>query len=235
MSITTVETHPDALSATTAFIGASIVSHARENLGKIEEFMLDLERGHVTDTLLAESNKDLCRRFIQKIFNEGELSLIRDFMSPDVVNHELADSFGESKAPQGHNISWMTDFVFLYRHAFPDLRIEIQDQIAESDRVVTCLRMRGTQKNALMRIAASGRKIDVSGIRIDRIAGGKIVESWVHFDSIGMLRQLGALPELNRWPQQLMPESQVTVDGPAAPAAGWNSPYPHLPQSTLIS
>lgn len=234
MSITTVETHPNLLSAT-AVMGASIVSHTREHLGKIEDFMFDLEKGRVTDALHAQSNKDLSRSFVQKIFNEGELSRIRDFMSPDVVNHELADSFGEGEPSQGHNLGWMADLVYLYRRAFPDLHIEVQDQIAESDRVVTCLRMRGTQKNALMGIAASGRKIDVAGIRVDRIAGGKIVESWVHFDAIGMLRQLGALPALNRWPQQVMPESQGTVDGPAVPAAGWSNPFPALPQSTLIS
>jgi predicted ester cyclase len=234
MSITTVETLSNPLS-TTAVIGSDIVSHTRENLGKIEDFMLGLERGYVTDTLLAESNKDLCRRFIQKIFNEGELSMIRDFVSPDVVNHELADALGDGKPPEGHSIEWMEELVYLYRRAFPDLHLEIQDQIAEGDRVVTCLGMRGTQKNALLGIAASGRKIDVAGIRVDRMAGGKIVESWVHFDTIGMLRQLGALPALNRLPQQVMPESQVTVGESTVPAAGWRNPEPALPHSTLIS
>ena len=140
--------------------------------------------------LYAESNKALCQRFIQKIYNEGELSLLGNFMSPHAVNHELVDAFGDTGPAQGHAIEWMADFVYLYRHAFPDLRLEILDQIAEGDRVVTSLRMRGTQKNALMSIAASGRKIDIAGIRVDRMAGGRIVESWVHLDALGMLRQL---------------------------------------------
>ena len=178
----------------------------------------------------AESSKDLCRRFIQKIVNEGELSLIGDFMSPDVVNHELVDSFGDSELPRGHSIEWMADLVFLYRRAFPDLRVEIQDQISEGDRVVTCLRMQGTQKNALMTIAASGRKIDIAGIRVDRVAGGKIVESWSHFDVLGMLRQLDALSTLKGWPQQVAPVSHEAFPESRLPVAGWN-PAAALPQA----
>jgi hypothetical protein len=171
--------------------------------------------------LYAQSNKDHCRRFIQTIFNEGELPLIRDFMSPDVVNHEVTDSFGDTAALQARNIDWMADLVYLYRRAFPDLHVEVQDQIAEGDRVVTRLRVRGTHKNALMAIAASGRKIDIAGIRVDRLADGKIVESWSHFDVLGMLHQIGALPELNRRPQQVpIPELSFT---------------PTLPQPAFVS
>lgn len=168
------------------------------------------------EDLYAKTNKDLSRRFIQKIVNEGELSLIGDFMSPDVVNHELVDSFGAGESHQGHDIKWMADLVHLYRHAFPDLRLEIQDQIAEDDRVVTFLRMRGTQKNALMTIAASGRKIDIAAVRVDRMDGGKIVESWTHLDVLGMLRQLGALPALDRRPQKA-----ALVPVPALPQSAW--------------
>lgn len=206
----TVETHPNTLSAAVV-LGDSLYSEA----------------------LHAESNKDLCRRFIQKIFNEGELSLLGDFMSPHVVNHELADAFGEARQAQRHNIEWMADLIFLYRHAFPDLRFEIEDQIAEGDRVVTCLRMRGTQRNALMTIAPSGRKVDIAGIRVDRIAGGRIVESWAHLDALGMLRQLDALPELNRWPQKVAPVSYETAPG-ARQRVAWSS-LPAVPQSAFVS
>lgn len=248
MFSTTVEIHPNVLSAT-GVLGDSIVNRAGEDLGKIDELMLDLEKGRITSAVLsfdamgmdedrfpyAEGNKDLCRRFIQKIVNKGELSLIGDFMSPDVVNHELVDSFGDSELPHGHNIEWMTDLVYLYRHAFPDLHVEVQDQIAEGDRVVTCFRMQGTQKKALMTIAASGRKIDIAGIRVDRLAGGRIIESWSHLDVIGMLRQLAALPALNGSPQQGAPAShKILSESRLPPVAGWN-PDAALPQAALVS
>jgi predicted ester cyclase len=143
--------------------------------------------------MYAEDNKAICRRFIQKIFNEGELSLLRDFMTPDAVNHELQNSLGPGPLPQGSHPHWMAELIDLYRYAFPDLHFEIQSQIAEGDRVVTSLRMRGTHENPLMTIKPSGRKVDVTGIRIDRFAGGKIAESWYHFDALTMLRQLDAV------------------------------------------
>ncbi|HEX5715720.1 MAG TPA: ester cyclase [Thermoanaerobaculia bacterium] len=207
---TIVETHPNVLSAAVV-LGDSLYSEA----------------------LQAESNKDLCRRFIQKIYNEGELSLLGDFMSPQAVNHELADSFGNDGPAQGHDIAWMTDLIYLYRLAFPDLRFEIEDQIAEGDRVVTCLRMRGTQQNTLMAIAPSGRKVDIAGIRVDRIADGRIVESWAHLDALGMLRQLDALPPLNRWPQKVAPVSNETAPG-AKQRVAWSS-VPELPQPAFVS
>jgi predicted ester cyclase len=243
MFSTTVETHPNDLSAVRSIIPfeALKLDASREhftfevdkdNLENIPSF--DKNRAMSVAGLDAERNKGLCRRFIQKIVNEGELLLIGDFMSSDVVNHELVDSFGDSELPRGHSIEWMADLVFLYRRAFPDLRVEIQDQISEGDRVVTCLRMQGTQKNALMTIAASGRKIDVAGIRVDRVAGGKIVESWSHFDMLGMLRQLDALPALNDRPQQVAPASRETSSESRLPVAGWN-PAAALPQSALVS
>jgi hypothetical protein len=213
MFTTTVETHPNVLSAA-AVIRDPIVNRAGKNLGYAES-LIQKE----APSLHAESNKDLCRRFIQKILNEGELSLIREFMSPDVVNHELADALGGSEPPQGHNIKWMAGLVHLYRHAFPDLNFE----------------MRGTQKNALMTIAASGRKLDIASIRVDRMASGRIVESWFHFDALGMLRQLDALPPLNRRrPRQVAPISQETAPGSRLPAPGWN-PALALPQAALAS
>jgi predicted ester cyclase len=225
---TSVETYPNVLSATTV-TGDSVVKGAGGNLNRIQELMLgrELAEGWIqkgvsslyAEGLYAQGNKDICRRFIQKVFNEGEISRIREFMSPDVVNHDVSDTFGGTEPLQAHRIEWMEDLVYLYRHAFPDLAVEIQDQIAEGDQVVTRLRMRGTHKSPLMTIAASGRKIDIVGIRIDRMTGGKIVESWSHFDVMGLLHQLGALPELNRRPQQVANEM---VAGSRLPVPEWN-------------
>ena len=153
-----------------------------------------------------EKNKATCRRFIQKIFNEGDLSSIRDFLSPDSLQHELD---GES-VPSGRSPERFADMIHLYRLAFPNLRVEIQDQIAESDQVVTCLQMRGVQKGPLLGIGASGKTVDISGVRVDRLAGDKIAESWFHWDGLGMLQQIGALPELVRNPQSVPGAKETT-------------------------
>lgn len=228
---TSVETYPNVLSAT-ALIGDSVIDNAVGNLSRVKELLLGRELAESwiqkgvsslnAEGLHVQSNKNLCRRFIQKIFNEGELLLIKDFMSPDVVNHEVTDSFGDTEPLQARNIQWMADLVYLYRHAFPDLHVEILDQIAEGDQVVTRLRVQGTHRNALMAIAASGRKIDIVSIRVDRMAGGKIVESWTHSDVLGMLHQLGALPELNRKPQPMAPVYSETATSSRLPVTEWD-------------
>ena len=105
---------------------------------------------------------------------------MRDFVSSNSLHHEIDNGF----IPAGRNPEWLADMVG-DRHAFPDLRVEIQDQIAENDQVVTRLRMRGTQNGPLLGIGASGKAMDVSGVRIDRLAQGKITESWFHWDGLG--------------------------------------------------
>ena len=138
MSTTAVEIYPDVL-PTAAVIDAGVVNRYAES-------WIDGIPSLYAEGLDAKSNKEICRRFIQKIFNEGELSLIGEFMSADVVNHELADSLGDTKPTQGHNIDWVTDLVYLYRQALPDLHIEIENQVAEGDMVVTRWTARGTHR-----------------------------------------------------------------------------------------
>jgi steroid delta-isomerase-like uncharacterized protein len=166
-----------------------------------------------------DANKAICRRFINRLYNEeGSLSSIRAFVSPNSVHHELDGM----NPPSGRGSDWFADMVRLYRVGFPDLRVEIQDQIAETDRVVTCLRLQGTQSGPLLGIGASGRTVDVTGIRVDRLTQGKIAESWFHWDSLGMLEQIGALPALDRnpkpapWAQAGMPRSSEARLKPAA-------------------
>jgi len=100
----------------------------------------------------------------------------------------------------------MAAFIGLYLRAFPDLRLSFEDAVADRDRVVTRWRLEGTQNGPLMGIAPSGRRVNIEGIRIDRIEDGKIAESWMQWDMLGLLDQIGALPELRREPRPEMAE-----------------------------
>jgi predicted ester cyclase len=82
----------------------------------------------------------------------------------------------------------------MYRSAYPDTHIELGEVIAEGDLVAGAWTATGTHKGDLMGIAPTGRSITVTGIGIDRISGGQIVESWANYDALGMLVQLGAIP-----------------------------------------
>ena len=161
----------------------------------------------------ATSHQLLCHFMVEKVFNEGELDLLDLLMAPDAVNHEL-EIFGPS-APRGPEA--VRQFIRIFRSAFPDLRITVIDQIGDGDRVATRWRMEGTQKNRLMGIEATYRTISIEGIRIDRIANGRIAETWNRWDALEMLRQLGAVPALDRHP--VVPVAQTAPAFAASAAA----------------
>lgn len=82
-----------------------------------------------------------------------------------------------------------------YNTAFPDTKVTIESQVAEGDHVVTKLSYHGTHKGELQGIPASGKKVKVTGMSLQRIVNGKIVEEWDEMDSLGMMKQIGAIPE----------------------------------------
>src|SRR5664279_5708270 len=87
-----------------------------------------------------------------------------------------------------------TEMVRAYRNGFPDYHCVIDDQIAEADQVVTRWTFRGTQSGHLMGIPPTGKEVTVTGVVVDRIDGGKLVESWLEMDAQRMLQDLGVVP-----------------------------------------
>lgn len=144
----------------------------------------------------ATSQQLLCHFMVEKVFNQGELDLLDLLMAPDAINHEL-ELFGPAAARGPEAVR---QFIRVFRSAFPDLRVTVIDQVGDGDRVATRWKMEGTQSNRLMGIEASHRFVSIEGIRIDRIVDGRITETWNRWDTLGMLRQLGALPALDRQP-----------------------------------
>jgi steroid delta-isomerase-like uncharacterized protein len=92
------------------------------------------------------------------------------------------------------------DNIVWFGNAFPDLSCTVEDQVAEGDKVVSRWTLRGTHQGEFFGVPASGKRVEMSGIQVDRFAeeSGKIVEEWAEFDLLGAMRQMGAIPE----PQQ---------------------------------
>lgn len=134
-------------------------------------------------------NKALSRRSIEEIFNKGNPSAIEELYATDYVMHTTHPGLSP-------DLDGFKQFVNLYRSAFQNLRITIEDQIAEGDMVTTRWTARGTLKGELMGIAPTGNQVTVTGIGVERLAGGKFVEGWNVFDGADMLRQLGVLPSM---------------------------------------
>lgn len=137
---------------------------------------------------LAEKNKDLIRRAIEEIWNNGNYDNIEEFVSPDFVVHSSSPA-EEIRGPQSAR-----QFYIELRKSFPDIHFTVKDQIAEEDRVVTHWTAHGTHKGEFKGIHPTGKQFSITAIDIDRIVDGKVIECWTNMDELGLLRQLGALP-----------------------------------------
>src|SRR3712207_716323 len=136
-----------------------------------------------------EENKALVRREIEEVFSaQGDLDVADEIFAADYVNHN-ALSPDPTRGPEGAK-----EYARMYRNAFPDVQLSIEDQVAEGDKVVTRWIGSGTHQGEMMGIAPTGNRVRVTGITISRIEDGKIVEEWDNFDALGMMQQLGAIP-----------------------------------------
>jgi steroid delta-isomerase-like uncharacterized protein len=139
--------------------------------------------------MLAETNKAVARRFLEEVWNKGKLAVLDEIIAKDHVNSGPGTLPGLPTGPEGSK-----QLVTVYRNAFPDVHFTIDEQIAEGDKVVTRWTAHGTHKGELVGIPATGKSSTVTGIGVDRIVNGKIVESWGIFDQFGMMQQLGVIP-----------------------------------------
>ena len=135
--------------------------------------------------MTTDQNKALYRRFIEKVFNEGQLEVIDDLLAPSYIFHDAPP--GLSAGPEG-----VKRIASIFRKAFPDLEIAIEDQVAEGDMVCTRTILRGTHKGVLYDIQPTGKVVHMTGLAMVRMAGGRLAESWVKNDVQGLMRQLGA-------------------------------------------
>ena len=143
---------------------------------------------------MSEENKALVRRWFEELFNQENLSVADEIVAQDHVAHDpvLPDL---PAGPEGDK-----QVVNLYHGAFPDASITVEDQIAEGDRVATRWTGRGTHQGELMGVPASGNRVEITGMTINRLSGGKIAESWTNYDAMGMMQQIGAVPSPGQQP-----------------------------------
>ncbi len=134
-----------------------------------------------------EDNKALDRRGFEEVWNKGNLAVVDELNDANVVTHN-------PPGPPLRGTEAFKQFVLMYRRAFPDMQLTIEDQIAEGDKVVTRWTARGTHQGELMGIPPTGKQATVTGITVGRVVNGKFVESWSNFDALGLMQQLGVVP-----------------------------------------
>jgi steroid delta-isomerase-like uncharacterized protein len=136
---------------------------------------------------MSEENKRLMHRWFEEVWTKGDANAIAEMASEDMVIHGLTDSNGTPVT----GAQAFREFHKTFRSAFPNIVIEVEDCIAEGDKVVARCAVRGKHTGHSLGIAPTSADVDFTGIAICRIREGKIVEAWNNFDFMRLNRQLG--------------------------------------------
>jgi predicted ester cyclase len=133
-----------------------------------------------------EDNKLLVRRYYEEVVNTGNVDGIEAFIAPDYTEiHEGSRQQIGIEGARAH--------VLGVRRTYPDLRIEIERQIAEGEWVVSCITARGTHRGTWLGIAPTGKPVVFTGVNVDRVVGGRIVEHGGAANMLGPLMDIGAI------------------------------------------
>ena len=135
---------------------------------------------------MSEENKVLNRRIFEAIGNKN-LDALDELIAADTVDHVLPPEL-----PPG--LDGQKAFIGMFISAFPDIKMTVEDEIAEGDKVVTRWTAAGTHTGELMGIPATGKQVTMKGVDINRFSGGKNVEHWGQLDQMGLMQQLGVIP-----------------------------------------
>ena len=141
---------------------------------------------------MSELNKKVVRRLFEEVWNKGNLPLADELFTPNYAHHD-ASTPDVGRGPESEKKR-----ATLYRTAFPDMQLNIEDIIAEGETVMARWSCRGTHKGDLSGIAPTGKQVNFSGVSIARFANGKMAEGWVNWDALGLMQQLGVVPEIGK-------------------------------------
>lgn len=134
-----------------------------------------------------ERNKLIVRRLIEEVFGGGNLALADELVADDCVAYDVATPI-PARGPAG-----IREVADRYRRAFPDLRLTVERQIAEGDMVATCWRSSSSNAGKLVGVSPGDAQIASSGVRLSRIADGKIVEDRMIWDAREVLQSFGMI------------------------------------------
>src|SRR5229473_2874588 len=138
---------------------------------------------------MSEENKALIRRWFEEVWNKGRAEAIAEMLAADAVVHGLSDDATKPlRGPAG-----FLPFHTQFREAFPEIKVIVEDAIAEGDKVEARCSVRGKHTGDSLGFEATQAQVEFTGIAIVRVKDGKLVEAWNNFDFMKMYQQLGAI------------------------------------------
>jgi steroid delta-isomerase-like uncharacterized protein len=137
---------------------------------------------------MSAQNKAVMRRIYEELWNQGNFDVTPELVSDDYVGHLPTPP----DAPTGRDgLVWL---IQTYRAAFPDIHVQIEDQIAEGDKVLTWISIQGTHTGQFMHIAPTNNRISLQALVLTRFENGKNVEGHAVLDRLTLMQQLGVIP-----------------------------------------
>lgn len=138
-----------------------------------------------------EENKALVRSFFEEVWNNRRLDYLDEVYSPDFVLHALWQNTSAGGPIESKGIEPAKKVIGGWFEGFPDIKVTVEDIIAERDLVGARHSSFGTHEKPFQGIPPTGRSATVTGTTLTRIADGKMVEAWTCWDALGMFEQLG--------------------------------------------
>ena len=136
---------------------------------------------------MTQSNANIVRCFVEDVINKGDVDAAAKYVWEDVVEQVPLPG-------QGPGLDGLKDILRSMRAGFPDLDFSIKEQIAEGDKVASRFEWTGTHHGAFLGVPATGKSVRVWGVVIDRLLEGRIKETRIIMDTLGLMMQLGAIP-----------------------------------------
>jgi len=140
------------------------------------------------------------RRFWD-VWEQGNIDLLDELLSPDYINHNLAAP-DLPTGPEG-----VKAVVSMFRSAMPDLKVVVEDMIADGDKVATRYALEGTHEGQLFGVPPTGKRLSIKSITVERVADSKIREHWRVTDELGMMRQLNVFGAPGEQPNDSTPSA----------------------------
>jgi steroid delta-isomerase-like uncharacterized protein len=141
----------------------------------------------------ADRHKNVARRHIDEAWNNGNLFAMDETHAAGYVHHDPHDPWKRNHEPGQDALKKIVHF---YRNAFPDVRLTIDEIVADGDVVVARFSSHATHRHEFGGIQPTNKVVEITGVFWWRFADGKIIEGRSYWDAYGFLRQLGAVPEM---------------------------------------
>jgi steroid delta-isomerase-like uncharacterized protein len=137
--------------------------------------------------LTTHENAAIVRRFVEEVITQGNIDAAAQFVWEDVIEQVPLPG-------QGPGLEGLQHILRVMRSGFPDLDFSVKEQVAEGDKVVSRFEWTGTHQGEFLGVRATGRRVSVWGVVIDRLLDGRIKDTRIIMDTLGLMVQLGVFP-----------------------------------------